>query len=383
MSNNFEENNKFFNTDGTINRRTFITNLLITEIFEALVYSTPMLILLIINPDITSSIMKSAIQTGMFPRWLAIYCFVVWIMKIGLLYPSIVKRIRDITGNYDNTNWVFAVLAFSVMAFLPAPPAIRQILSSVPFVIAICLMVLKGRISGERPKSEIFKFNWGAMFGTWIWGLINKSYITLLSIPLFFTTGFIPFMIICGIKGNEWAYKTDYRKSVYEFKMTQIKWAAAGFLIQIILPAVVLFVVCLFLFNNPVDFAQNAQCKIAYDKLKKNLIKTDVKTTQEGIAKNFAGHFKDAYPSGSDVNFVIKGSGQDVDLFYIRFFKPENDSCRLVKQNCRIESGFALPEEIVVQGGECTFYFDDYKNIVPTEQTKLNIQKGYNIFKYL
>ena len=114
MSNNFEENNKFFNTDGTINRRTFITNLLITEIFEALVYSTPMLILLIINPDIMSSIMKSAIQTGMFPRWLAIYCFVVWIMKIGLLYPSIVKRIRDITGNYDNTNWVFAVLAFSV-----------------------------------------------------------------------------------------------------------------------------------------------------------------------------------------------------------------------------------------------------------------------------
>ena len=226
MSNNFEENNKFFNTDGTINRRTFITNLLITEIFEALVYSTPMLILLIINPDITGSIMKSAIQTGMFPRWLAIYCFVVWIMKIGLLYPSIVKRIRDITGNYDNTNWVFAVLAFSVMAFLPAPPAIRQILSSVPLVIAICLMVLKGRISGERPKSEIFKFNWGAMFGTWIWGLINKSYITLLSIPLFFTTGFIPFMIICGIKGNEWAYKNS-EKTLEDFHKSQSKQAAA------------------------------------------------------------------------------------------------------------------------------------------------------------
>lgn len=252
------------------------------------------------------------------------------------------------------------------------------------------LLNKQNTVLDEMP-AELKGFNWGAFLLTFIWGIKYRAWITLLAIPLMwfqFPLGLnwillTVLQIYCGIKGNEWAYKTDYRKSVYEFKMTQIKWAAAGFSIQIILPAVVLFVVCLFLFNNPVDFAQNAQCKIAYDKLKKNLIKTDVKTTQEGIAKNFAGHFKDAYPSGSDVNFVIKGSGQVIDLFYIRFFKPENESCRLVKQNCRIESGFALPEEIVVQGGECTFYFDDYKNIVPTEQTKLNIQKGYNIFKYL
>ena len=77
-------------------------------------------------------------------------------------------------------------------------------------------MMTKGKISSKKPKSKIAKFNWGACFGTWMWGLYNKSYITALMLPLLLTTGWFPFMLICGIKGNEWAYEKNKKYSEIE-----------------------------------------------------------------------------------------------------------------------------------------------------------------------
>ena len=218
MSNNFEENNKFFSQEGTINRRTYITNFLIVEILESILYVTPLILILMFNPDIMSEILKS--QTEALPRWINIWGLCTILVEISLLYPSIVKRIRDISGNQDNPNWVMLAVIMPLLVYLPVPAIIKQLFSGMSFFIVICLMAMKGKISGERPKSEVAKFNWGAMFGTWIWGLINKSYITLLAIPLFFTTGFIPFMILCGIKGNEWAYESN-KKTLEEFHKSQ------------------------------------------------------------------------------------------------------------------------------------------------------------------
>lgn len=245
MTNEFAENNKFFGLDGTINRRNFITNFLIVEIVESLIFTTPIMILMLCNPDLLGDFLKIMPQAGGLPRWAAIWSLAAGLVEIALMYPSIVKRIRDITGNSDNTTWVIVTIIAYILAFnaskIPVVQSLQLLFSWIAFTIIICLMTMKGKISGEKPKNELIKFNWGAMFGTWIWGLINKSYITLLAVPLFFTTGFLPFMIICGLKGNEWAYKAN-EKPIEEFHKSQSNQTA---IFSAIMP--VIFIVGMFI----------------------------------------------------------------------------------------------------------------------------------------
>ena len=244
MTNEFAENNKFFGLDGTINRRNFIANFIIVEIVEALIFATPFMFMMFANPDMMSSIF-SVSQTAGFPRWVNLWSFGTGLVELALIYPSIVRRVRDITGNSDNNNQVFAIILILLLTFninkVFNIAFLQMIVSCLAFFILLSLMMVKGKISGERPKDELIKFNWGAMFGTWIWGLINKSYLTLFAIPLFFTTAFLPFMILCGIKGNEWAYK-DTDKPIEEFHKSQSNQTA---IFSAIMP--VIFIVGMFI----------------------------------------------------------------------------------------------------------------------------------------
>ena len=101
------------------------------------------------------------------------------------------------------------------------------------------------------PENVSDKFNWGAFLLTWIWGLGNKTYITLL-ILLTIVLAFIPLMnlvagiaqlalsIWFGIKGNEWAWKNKKFASVEAFHEYQKKWAIAGTILAVL---VILFVI--------------------------------------------------------------------------------------------------------------------------------------------
>ena len=82
-------------------------------------------------------------------------------------------------------------------------------------------------------------FNWGAFLLSWIWGIGNKTYITLLS----FVAGFIPFVgalvvlgmqIWFGIKGNTWAWQNKRFQSVEHFHENQKKWTIAGVIVSFI-----------------------------------------------------------------------------------------------------------------------------------------------------
>lgn len=101
--------------------------------------------------------------------------------------------------------------------------------------------------SGQGPQSAapaevLIGFNWGACFLNWIWGLGNKSYITL----LIFVSGFagiIPFvgmlvpfamMIWFGIKGNEWAWQNKQWDSLEHFHSVQKTWAIWGIVLFIL-----------------------------------------------------------------------------------------------------------------------------------------------------
>lgn len=85
-------------------------------------------------------------------------------------------------------------------------------------------------LSGPFPE-ELKKWNWGAFFWSWIWGIANNTWIALLSLlgPLS-----IIMMIILGVKGNEWAWKNRKFANVEDFKKTQHAWAVWGLALFII-----------------------------------------------------------------------------------------------------------------------------------------------------
>ena len=89
---------------------------------------------------------------------------------------------------------------------------------------------------------EIAKeFNWGAFLLNWIWGLGNKTYITLLifAASILSLIPFIGFLIPLGcsiwfgIKGNEWAWQNKKWDSVEHFTSVQKTWAKIGVILII------------------------------------------------------------------------------------------------------------------------------------------------------
>ncbi len=69
---------------------------------------------------------------------------------------------------------------------------------------------------------EIKKWNWGAFFLSWIWGIGNKTYIALLCLIPY--VGFV-MAIVLGVKGNEWAWRNKQWESIEQFQRVQKKWA--------------------------------------------------------------------------------------------------------------------------------------------------------------
>lgn len=89
--------------------------------------------------------------------------------------------------------------------------------------------MLENNTSGHGPSSaipnEIKKWNWGAFWLTWIWGICNKSYIALLVfVPV--ANIIIPFYL--GANGNELAWRNRYWDDVDEFKQCQKAWSIVG-----------------------------------------------------------------------------------------------------------------------------------------------------------
>ena len=72
---------------------------------------------------------------------------------------------------------------------------------------------------------EIIRWNWGAFFLSWIWGIRNKTYIAFFTlIPV---VGFV-MMIVLGMRGNEWAWQNKRWKSVEQFQHEQKIWSTWG-----------------------------------------------------------------------------------------------------------------------------------------------------------
>lgn len=84
----------------------------------------------------------------------------------------------------------------------------------------------------EGVPNEIKKWNWGAFFFNWLWGVCNGVYWPLILILV----NIIPYVgqlisfigcIALGLNGNEWAWKAKSWSSVAEFKRVQHNWSMA------------------------------------------------------------------------------------------------------------------------------------------------------------
>jgi plastocyanin len=72
---------------------------------------------------------------------------------------------------------------------------------------------------------EVRRWNWGAFFLTWIWGIGNRTYRALLTLipPLFLV---MPFVL--GANGNDWAWRARPWDSIEHFRRVQRRWALWG-----------------------------------------------------------------------------------------------------------------------------------------------------------
>lgn len=77
-----------------------------------------------------------------------------------------------------------------------------------------------------KPVPDLIRrWSWGGFFLTWIWGLGNSVWISLLAlVPI--VNLIVPFAL--GAKGNEWAWQARDWASVEEFQRSQRIWAIVG-----------------------------------------------------------------------------------------------------------------------------------------------------------
>lgn len=235
MSEYFTENKKFLSLNGVLGRRDFLINCLYISLVKYLMI-TPVIYAMFVNPELLR------VWNDSKPIWVLIYMCVIGLV-VGLLYfPTFVRRVRDILGE-ENDNRIFMISAvLSLIIFINyAPLGSYFSIGWLGFFVVFMLLFWNGKITGEKPKSEIIKFNWGAFFGTWIWGIFNKAPMTLFMIPLLLTPAWFPFMLICGLKGNEWAYNNNKEKydDIEKFHLTQ---SVQSIFLTILSP--VIFLVC-------------------------------------------------------------------------------------------------------------------------------------------
>jgi hypothetical protein len=79
---------------------------------------------------------------------------------------------------------------------------------------------------------EIRRWNWGAFWFSWIWGIFNRSYIGLLALVPILNL-IVPFYL--GAKGNELAWRNRSWSSVEELKAEQRVWSISGWIIAVLI----------------------------------------------------------------------------------------------------------------------------------------------------
>ncbi len=237
-------NTKLYSFDGVISRYDFFLNYLYIVLISSFV-NLPYQIYL--GRHITS--LSDLFNFGKIfltaPIGMQLWQLITVILVSVLFCSNIFRRLNDINGKVSsNVNILCAAIyLISALSFF-AQGAISYLFYLcilINLFIMLYLFSKKGAVTSKCPPNNNKKFNWGAFFGTWIWGLFNKSYIPLFMLILFFTPASLTFALICGFKGNEWAFKNKNPKYINKFNSSQRKQAIIfGVLAVFALPCLLL-----------------------------------------------------------------------------------------------------------------------------------------------
>ena len=200
------------------------------------------------------------------------------------------------------------------------------------------------------PDSITKRFNWGAFILDWIWGLGNKSYITLITLPLWilcFVPQFALLSVILnfglsiwfGIKGNAWAWHNKHFDSIEAFHNYQNKWEIAA-IISIIICVVVVLVIPLILFwtllkpvnvQNPSDSLNFVAKYEALNQIEHSILMNETlgkkcELSSTGLAECFEKTIT-GYKDGNNITiplFVVSNGYIRVDENYLTEYKNKN-----------------------------------------------------------
>ena len=243
----------------------------------------------------------------------------------------------------------------------------------------------------KNMPEELQDFNWAAFLLTFIWGIRFKAWITLLALPLIIIQLpyginwllLIFFQLYCGTNGNKWAYYNEYWKKSKDFRITQMKWAAAGLTFYIVTPIILLSICTRFLKNidNLPELIKNAQCTKAYKFAKKDLKTVSLSglMTSTDIIRQISKNYKSAQ---NNEYSITTNSTNFMGSYTIRIDKSNDEICSFNEKNCTIEYSFYL-KNYTEYPNNCTFYFNNSKSVEPDQKTQTAIKKGTNILKYL
>lgn len=243
MINKLRLNTKFLGTDGIIGRYDFCYNLIFLGMI-ALIFSLPLNLYLLANLGTLEDLLNLN----------KVWAEASWLLKIWTLVGGIVcsyivcinanRRLNDINGKISkDINLIFSTL-FIINTFgviFPCP--IAMLLTTLNTIAILYLVLKKGEITGKYPYDYRKEFNWGAYFGTWLWGLWNKSYKTLWIILLGWTPWGFLYSLYIGMKGNEWAANNRDWQNLDEFKKSQETQTIVFVLYKVLLLPIIIYTV--------------------------------------------------------------------------------------------------------------------------------------------
>ena len=236
-------NTKFLGTDGIIGRYDFCYNLIFLGMI-ALIFSLPLNLYLLANLGTLEDLLNLN----------KVWAEASWLLKIWTLVGGIVcsyivcintnRRLNDINGKISkDIHLIFSTLFILNTFGVIFPCPIAMLLTTLNTIAILYLVLKKGEITGKYPYDYRKEFNWGAYFGTWLWGLWNKSYKTLWIILLGWTPWGFLYSLYIGMKGNEWAADNRDWQNLDEFKKSQETQTIVFVLYKVLLLPIIIYTV--------------------------------------------------------------------------------------------------------------------------------------------
>ena len=241
--NNIQVNEKFFSFNGAIGRHTFFLNLV--KIYAILLITAiPIWIFAAQHTPDNATFSEIFFSS---PILIQIITFGSFVLCAVLFISSMVRRLNDIFGKVNGTAiTIFSLLTVITFCFIGSE-IINIILNILHDILTLFLLIKKGKITGALPYDYKKQFNWGAFFGGWIWGVVNKSFATFWAWIVWLPPFSILFKLYCGLKGNEWAYENKEYNNVEEFNKSQKKQTTIFTILALIVFPFIKFIIIFFL----------------------------------------------------------------------------------------------------------------------------------------